>query len=985
MPVAFLSETERARLSRFPDDIAPADLITFFTLSEADTAQVPKRTTAANRLGFALQLCTLRFLGFCPTDLRTIPAAAVHFVADQLQVSPEELGVYGEREQTRSDHLLHLQRYLGFRRASAADLRDLGHWLLARALEHDRPTLLFQMACEHLRTAKILRPAVTPIERLVAMARQDAQTETFRLVQPQLPKERQTLLDSLLIPDADLGVTPLFWLRDRAIANSPKAILAALEKLAWLQRGEVHQWEGSALTPNRQKFLAQVAYRSTNQALQRMAAERRYPLLLAFVQQTLVEITDEVLDLFERCLAETEARASHDLVEFRATVACATNEKVRLFSELGHIVLDPAVQDTHLRAAIYQRIAPEALQRAVVEAEQIARPDNDNYFDFLEARYSYLRQFVPAFLDAFAFQSNIPADPLLKAVRVLHDLNAARRRSIPDDAPLDFIERQWLPYVVTVDGHLNRHYYELCVLWELRNALRAGNVWLDSSRRYANPETYLIPKDRWPALRSEVCQQVALPAKSTLRFTEREQELSELLARVDPLLAQDGKVRMEDGNLVLSPLEAEERPASAIELEHLIDERLPFVDLSELLIEVDRWTGFSQCFEHAAGSEPRSKGLQRRLYAALLGQGCNIGLTRMARIADAAYHQLAWCNTWYLREETLKAATNTLVNFQYQQPLSRHWGGGTLSSSDGQRFPVSGKIRNATALPRYFGYGRGVTFYTWTSDQFSQYGTKVIPATVRDATYILDEILDNETELSLMEHTTDTAGYTDIVFALFDLLGLQFSPRLRDIGSRQLYRLERASMYPTLQPLLKGKIKRPLILSRWDDMVRVAGSLKLGWVTASLFISKLQAYPRRNALSLALQEYGRVIKTIFILRYLEDEDYRRRINTQLNKGEALHMLREFLFFANKGTIRRKQEEEQTNQVGCLNLLTNAVVAWNTVYMAAAIKQLRREGYPIRDEDIAHLSPARHEHINPYGKYRFDLDLRLHQLRPLRSA
>src|SRR5438132_9710346 len=89
---------------------------------------------------------------------------------------------------------------------------------------------------------------------------------------------------------------------------------------------------------------------------------------------------------------------------------------------------------------------------------------------------------------------------------------------------------------------------------------------------------------------------------------------------------------------------------------------------------------------------------------------------------------------------------------------SRFWGTGTLSSSDGQRFPVSGKVRMATALPRYFGYGKGVTFYTWTADQFSQYGTKVIPATVRDAPFVLDEILDNETELPILEHTTDTVA-----------------------------------------------------------------------------------------------------------------------------------------------------------------------------------------------------------------------------------
>ena len=291
-----------------------------------------------------------------------------------------------------------------------------------------------------------------------------------------------------------------------------------------------------------------------------------------------------------------------------------------------------------------------------------------------------------------------------------------------------------------------------------------------------DPETYLIPKDRWTALRGEVCQQLQVPDEGTVRLTQREAELEALLGRVDPLLDRDSGVRMEDGNLIVTPLEAEDRPESAVTLERLIDERLPQVELSELLVEVDGWTGFSGCFEHASGREPRSPDLTRHLYASVLAQGCNLGLTRMAQICDHAYDRLAWCTTWYLREETLRPAVAAVVNFQHRQPMSRHWGGGTLSSSDGQRFPASGKVRNATALPRYFGYGKGVTFYTWTSDQFSQYGTKVIPTTVRDATYVLDEILDNETELPILEHTTDTAGYTEIVFALFDLLGLQFSP-----------------------------------------------------------------------------------------------------------------------------------------------------------------------------------------------------------------
>src|SRR6267378_1675328 len=510
-----------------------------------------------------------------------------------------------------------------------------------------------------------------------------------------------------------------------------------------------------------------------------------------------------------------------------------------------------------------------------------------------------------------------------------------------------------------------------------------GPMCLPQTRRYANPDTYLIPPPKWPALRPEVCQQLHVPEDGAVRLEQRGRELVELLPRVDRMLSHQGPVRMEKGRVVVSPLEAEERSPRVEHLEETLTARLPLVDLPDLLIEVDQWTGFSHHLRHLNGREPRQPDFLPVLYAALLAQGCNFGFARMAQMAEIPVDRLAWCTTWYLREDTLKAATDALVNFHHRLPLSQRWGGGTLSSSDGQRIPVAGKIRNATALRRYF-LSQGLTFYSWTSDQFAQYGTKVVPATIRDATYVLDAILDNTTELSLVEHTTDTAGYTEMVFALFDLLGMQFAPRLRDIGDQQLYRMSREQKARHLAPRLKGIIKQDFILRHWDDFLRLAGSLKLGWVTASLFISKLQAYPRQNILAYALQEYGRLVKTLFILRYLESQDYRRRINAQLKKGESLHALRDFLFVADKGVIRRKQEEAQTNQAMCLNLITNAVVVWNTVYMQAVLDRLGTEGLPVDEDDLAHLSPARFEHVNPYGKYLFPLEQapQRHGLRPL---
>jgi TnpA family transposase len=473
------------------------------------------------------------------------------------------------------------------------------------------------------------------------------------------------------------------------------------------------------------------------------------------------------------------------------------------------------------------------------------------------------------------------------------------------------------------------------------------------------------------------------------RREAREAELDSTIGQVERLVGRkDSHVRIEDDRLVLSPLEAEPRPASATVLADQITERLPRVALPELLMEVDAWTHFSQhCVHTADAAALRPTGLPH-FYASVLAHACNFGLEQMASLTDLAYAHLAWCTTWHLREDRLQAAVTALVNYHHHLPLSQAWGSGVLSSSDGQRFPVSGKTRHARRMPPPLGYGMGITFYSWSSDQLSQYGTKYVPVTIRDSTYVLDEICNNKTELPIREHITDTAGATEIIFALFDLLGYRFTPRLRDLSDRRLFTSGTIDMqrYPRLQAQLTHRINRPRILDWWDELLRAAGSLKLGWVTASLLVQKLQAYPQQNALARALQEYGRLVRTLHIMRWYADTADRRRIMRQLNKGEALHDLRAALVIANKGHLRHPRGEHWAHQASCLNLVTNAVIVWNTMYMAAVVEQLRQEGYPVQDSDLTHIWPTRYAHINVYGKYHFNLDevRRRQGLRPLRQ-
>ncbi len=1017
MPAQFLSAAERARFNSFPANLSVNEIIDHFTLTSSDHAQIPATASVVNQFGFALQLLLLRFLGFHLADFTSVPDAVTGFVASQLNAPPEQLTNYGTRGQTRNDHARTAERYLGFGHPSEDDYGRLTLWLQERALEHDRPVLLLQLLCERFLIEKLVRPGFSVIERMVTAARVAAETEIYRRLMPGLDEARTQWLDSLLISPQPNHPSPLAWLRQSATANTPRTILTALDKLKRLQQWRVGEFDLSVLNPNRRKQLAQIGFRSTAQALQRMPKAKRYPVMLAFLFQLHEEVLDELVELFDRMLQKISNRTDRRLVELEREIAHLAGDNLKLLQNLMGVVLDESVSDQDLRRVIYKLFGEDKLRSAFSECERMTEPLDDNYFKLLASRYSYLRQFIPTFLTALPIDGNSETAGLREAIGILKELDGqgkrGGRRKIPAAAPRDFIPAKWWNQVFAPDDRINRKFYELAVLFELRRALRSGDVWVEGSRRFARLDSYLIPTDSWTKTRPTVCDLFMLPADGARQLQQRQAELEEVTLQFDilfddlsansPVLLRkarretpvfdeqidlNGKinVRLENNKLVVTKLVGDEKSDSLKALDELISERLPAVELTDILIEVDAWTGFSKHFEHPNGNEPRSPDALAHCYAGILAQACNFGLVQMGRMSGLSYRKLAWHTTWYLREETLKDAFSTLVNYQNRLPLAALWGDGTLSSSDGQRFPVGVKSRNAVTLPKYFGYGRGLTYYTWTSDQYSQFGTKVIPSTIRDATYVLDEILDNETELSILEHTTDTAGYTDLVFGLFDLLGLQFSPRLADLADQKLYRFDKYICYNNVDDLIKAVINQDLILRHWDEMLRIAGSLKQGFVTASLLISKLQSYPRQNSIMRALQEYGRIGKTIFILKYLQSPDYQKRVVRQLNKGEAIHSLRNFLFVANERQIRKRHQESQLNQAACLNLVTNAVTLWNTVYMSEVIEQLKREGYEVKREDVEHLSPARSEHINVYGRYYFNVEegLKRKGLRALRN-
>ena len=340
MATRFLSNLERRRLAGWPTAVPEAELAAYYTLDPADLAHSGQRRSDGNRLGFALQLCTLRHLGFVPDDLQHAPPVVLANLASQLQVPSTAIADYADRAHTRTDHLGEILLLLGYRVPGEDDFASLTAWLVERTLEHEQPTLLLHLTTQRLRTQHLVRPGISVLERLVGTAREQAEAETFRRVSALLTPARCATLDALLVVDQPIRGTRLAWLRAGAAAPTPTAILAEIAKLTYLRGLEVDRWDLSALNPNRRKLLAQRARHSTNQALQRMPGTRRYPALLAFCADSVAELTDEVVDLFDRALAGTDARARRARDELRRSTARATNEQVRLFIEIGSIIVE---------------------------------------------------------------------------------------------------------------------------------------------------------------------------------------------------------------------------------------------------------------------------------------------------------------------------------------------------------------------------------------------------------------------------------------------------------------------------------------------------------------------------------------------------------------------------------------------------------------------------------------------------------------------
>lgn len=590
---AFLSPLQRKALQQAHFDLSPREIARYWTLSGEDLDRIRRHRRDSNRFGFAVQLCLLRFPSWPPHRQDRVPLPLLHYVAEQLSIASDHIEEYFQRQPTRSDHLQEVMDLYGFRDFTEAIRNQLTEWAESQSHRWTTPKGLLLALLDEMRRQRIILPAISTLEHWAWRMHQRLEEEAFSRLTDSLSVLQRSELDQMLWPAVDANDQNLTWLRRAMGIPGAKSMLDLLDRLDLIRSVELNPQIAEGINPLLLRQLASRRPRHTLQHLREYPRRKRFGILVAYWPHFEQQLSDELVELFTRLVGRWFNLADKRRWTLFQNNGRRINRKLHDYIVLGRTLLQAQAESLPIEEALEKMGGREKLAARIAEAEALATPLDFSNLDQLTTQYSQARQYAPRFLETLEFRGIARKQSLLRAMETLRVMNRNGDCVLPRSAPRAFMPRRWRPYVF--DGeHIDRAYYELCVLSELSGALRSGDVWVPGSRRYLPFEKYLIPAELWKSRSS-----TKLRLSCTQYLEERGPQMHRELKEVARLLQinQLPDVTLNQGVLSISPLEAN-APAEAEMWSDRLYDLLPRIHLSDLLIEVDSWTNFSRHFQH---------------------------------------------------------------------------------------------------------------------------------------------------------------------------------------------------------------------------------------------------------------------------------------------------------------------------------------------------------------------------------------------------
>lgn len=683
------------------------------------------------------------------------------------------------------------------------------------------------------------------------------------------------------------------------------------------------------------------------------------------------------METFLKRIGAIHNKGKQALAELQEKHRTKTEHLISIFTEVlqtadGHQG-DDATLGRSLKDLLAQRGGANVL---LDDCESISAYSGNNYLPLLWKFYKSHRPELFRMVRLLDIDSTSQDHSLIDALEFLLQNENRRSEFINGDLDLSFANEQWTRTIlVRQNGDIvhNRRHLEVCVFSCVASELKSGDLSVKGSEGFADYRDQLLDWSECEPMVADYCRELGFEPTTAGFVQQLRNWLTGTADAVDRNYPENGQVVIsETGDPVLKRISRKDLSQSAKVLETAILERMPERNIIDVLCNVQHYTNWSRHFGPLSGSDPKLENALERYIITTFAYGCNLGSAQTARHmrSKVSPHQISFVNRRHVTVQKLNQAIVDVINQYNRFGLPKIWGDGSAVAADGTKFDLYEENLISEYHIRYGGYG-GIAYHH-VSDTYIALFSHFIPCGVWEAVYIIDGLLKNKSEIEPDTVHADTQGQSLPVFALSHLLGIKLMPRIRNWKDLKFFRPSRDTVYKHIDPLFGEPVNWELIETHWQDLMQVVLSIKAGKVLPSTLLRKLGNNSRKNRLYRAFRELGRVVRTVFLLKYISDMELREQIGATTNKVEAYNGFSKWSFFGGEGVIAENDPEEQEKRIKYKDLVANIIIFQNVVDMTRVIRELQGEGYEISRDDLAALSPYLTRHIKRFGDYYFDL-------------
>ena len=977
----------------------------FFALPIDLMKEAQTLRTSSGKIAFVLQTgyfrAAKRFFGsrFYESDIA--------FVAGRLALpNPVSLEI-PKQNLTRNRKII--AEFFGFRTLTKIDKEQLILEINDSVKQFTRPAEVFRQTIKKLNSRQFILPGYDFLSTNISREIYRRKLFLSQIIKESLSVEQKQLLDSLLekeestleiIADSDSeNIQTGFRAKLTLLKNPSQSLKAADIKsnlTGWNLLQSIYKQISDVivkldLSLETLRYYANAVLKSELFQISRQKDETRYLHLLAFIASQTFRYQDAVVDSFLQTVQNITNSAAQELrdkifrerrekrSELRSFVQTVQTDVFQPMVSVDEIIASKELLTDEKISQIQVVLLNFRASRPMVEnrmsemlADTDSTTDDFEFYNVLQQKSLTLQKRTADIIRLLQVDEKTVNKDLFDALQHFQ-INDGH---LDGRAPREFLSEKEQNALNSDEKKFPVSLYKFLLFQKIAGGIKSGAVNFTASHKYRSLEDYLIPLAEWEN------NSAILPEKADLahwqNFAEVQAELSKIthqtFLKVNQKLKNNTWFKQKsekDWTISTPPVEKSEISG----LKHYFPTR-HMVSLGEVFSTVNQAANFLEEFAHWQSSSKLKRPSNRSFCAAIIGYGCEIGIGKILHIAkNISETELDNTVNWFLSNENLLAANSRLVDFigQMELPnLYRRYQDKLHTSSDGQKYGVSVPSLNANYSFKYFGQEKGVSVYSFIDERHLLFYSTVISSSEREAAYVIDGLLHNET-LKSDVHSTDSHGFTEVVFAVTHLLGFTFAPRLKTLCKHQLYSFEKKKIYSEkgCAILPDAYIDHKIIEENWDSILRFVATIKLKRTTASQLFKRLNSYSNQHPLYQALKEFGKIIKTLFILRYVDDLELRQSIEKQLSKIEQSQKFAKAVAFGNNQEFSEGDKQMQDIIANCRRLLENMVICWNYLYLMQRLTALNSENEKQELlETFKNSSIITWQHINFHGEYDF---------------